>query len=562
MIAPLALLYFVPTVMKGLQSFRSDRSIGGVKEVTNVDNLATCVIKTRGRVHLTLSKIRSIRELFPKVKINIGDDGMDDLGFEYIPRIENVKYLKLAFDAGMSVSRNALIAMVDTPYVWLLDDDFIVADKFAALHAIGMLEKGEADLVGFEFGDRSHEGENAKSYAARLLETPCYFFMNPQENTLNVTTCFRSQRVSNFIARTSLLVGNPWESKLKLAEQNFFFADLAISLPETKIWSCPSTNIRDIAISSTSEYRYASERAFDYFNKAAVYFIQRHGRPLLSPSHVRGLVQTFCGKEASAVDLTTTSEFPNYLDYRHREKLSLPSCSKKLSPIWFLHITKTGGSAVEHAMSNIGIDVGSCLFKEQSLASNHTNLFHCSSISINPHFQRSKEEFYDSYVDRMRWRGSPWHVPPGFFEKDIPASVIFTVVRNPYDRLLSTFTCPWSGHKIHSEYSSSEALNEFTLNLLQNKGERDVLLIPQVDYVEWNSRKADYVLKYESLENDLAHMMETLNLFPVALDRVNEPASRRNLTAADFNCTVLGVINSHFSDDFSHFGYEKVSCDD
>lgn len=42
------------------------------------------------------------------------------------------------------------MAMVRTPFTWVMDDDYVVTDKEAALSSVGVLKAKLADVVGLE----------------------------------------------------------------------------------------------------------------------------------------------------------------------------------------------------------------------------------------------------------------------------------------------------------------------------------------------------------------------------------------------------------------------------
>lgn len=110
----------------------------------------------------------------------------------------------------------------------------------------------------------------------------------------------------------------------------------------------------------------------------------------------------------------------------------------------FVHITKTGGSAIESAGFQRGILWGACHFLSLPDVG-------CTRPDLNytaPNFQ--------SFA-----LTSPWHSPPELLSRyasSDPARFnqlypyrgadLFAVVRNPYDRAVSEYYCPWQGFHI------------------------------------------------------------------------------------------------------------------
>src|SRR5262249_48067864 len=77
----------------------------------------TIIIKTFQPPACLDRAIRSIRKYYPKVHIIVADDGFE-------PALRNdVEYIRLPTDVGVSAGRNALLERVKTPYFLLTDDD-------------------------------------------------------------------------------------------------------------------------------------------------------------------------------------------------------------------------------------------------------------------------------------------------------------------------------------------------------------------------------------------------------------------------------------------------------
>lgn len=79
----------------------------------------TAVVKTFERPRVARRLIRSIRRFYPELRIIVVDDSREPTRFE---GVENVH---LPYDSGVSVGRNEALRRVETPFVLVLDDDFI-----------------------------------------------------------------------------------------------------------------------------------------------------------------------------------------------------------------------------------------------------------------------------------------------------------------------------------------------------------------------------------------------------------------------------------------------------
>ena len=120
----------------------------------------------------------------------------------------------------------------------------------------------------------------------------------------------------------------------------------------------------------------------------------------------------------------------------------------------FIHITKTGGTAVETiAARDANITWGICHFQFQ---------LNLGPACLRPNWVHQVDLFKAS---------PPWHAPPQWMNPNpYLGSDTFTIVRNPYDRIISEFYCKYYGfHRDeYSEQHNAEATNiARTLNMTQ-----------------------------------------------------------------------------------------------
>src|SRR4051812_42436098 len=103
------------------------------------------------------------------------------------------------------------------------------------------------------------------------------------------------------------------------------------------------------------------------------------------------------------------------------------------SKIKFVHITKTGGTSIEEVGKSNGMLWGRY----------DDNIKDCKTLfEVNPAY---------------------WHTPIRFFEKNpyTKNNILFTVVRNPYERIVSECFCKWGGKYKNEEFSSAEEFNRY-----------------------------------------------------------------------------------------------------
>lgn len=101
----------------------------------------TAIIKTFQRPDDLDRLVRSIRRFYPELPILVGDDGPTPS-----PR-DDVEYLRLPPDIGVSAGRNALLQSVRTPYFVLLEDDFEFCRRTKIEKLVHLIDRGELDIA-------------------------------------------------------------------------------------------------------------------------------------------------------------------------------------------------------------------------------------------------------------------------------------------------------------------------------------------------------------------------------------------------------------------------------
>lgn len=79
----------------------------------------TAVVKTFERPRVVRRLIRSIRRFYPDLRVIVVDDSRVPI------ELGGVENVHLPYDSGVSVGRNEALRRVETPFVLVLDDDFI-----------------------------------------------------------------------------------------------------------------------------------------------------------------------------------------------------------------------------------------------------------------------------------------------------------------------------------------------------------------------------------------------------------------------------------------------------
>ncbi len=267
---------------------------------------------------------------------------------------------------------------------------------------------------------------------------------------------------------------------------------------------------------------------------------------------------------------------------------SKPPPRRKLE---YIHITKTGGSAIEHEASiQQNITWGACHYLNMTSNGNGCNhpdigLFHKYNESNIP---------LPSKGINIRL-GEPWHTPPHWllhnpFENDDT----FTVVRNPYSRTVSHYYCKYKGYTgkgKKGDKNNATIMNEWIQDLMNltkikidlthhdivyddqhnlivghhNLMKKNNLILvhflPQHYYVydKDGQKIIDHVLKNENLNQEFSMLMNEYGInITLPQTKWNGRSSDNLLTHHDLDNLTISMINDLYHDDFHRFNYTKI----
>ncbi len=187
----------------------------------------TLVVKAFERPHVVESLLDSIDRFYGRVggslRILIGDDG-EGARPPRFPSRNAVTWLRLPYDIGVSAGRNALVDRVETPYLVLLDDDFVFTRETSLETFAATLDaRPEIDLLAGTVVDRGRkvrricrtvrlaDGVLRRSRAPKAEQGPLRFWdFVPQF----------------FVARTDVVRRVRWREEYKIGgEHEAFFLD-------------------------------------------------------------------------------------------------------------------------------------------------------------------------------------------------------------------------------------------------------------------------------------------------------------------------------------------------
>lgn len=173
----------------------------------------TALIKTFERPKIAKRLIDSIRRFYPSLRIIVVDDSRTPT------RFEGVKTIVLPYDSGVSAGRAAGLEQITTPYLLLLDDDFVFSRRTRIGPVLAWMEAHpEADIVGGEvfylpfYRTLPHQGLHWTSASP----------IRPEGSLLGGLPV-RDKVPNFFLAKTASIRKVNWDPELKRKDHADFF---------------------------------------------------------------------------------------------------------------------------------------------------------------------------------------------------------------------------------------------------------------------------------------------------------------------------------------------------
>mmetsp|Transcript_9958 Transcript_9958/g.20609 ORF Transcript_9958/g.20609 Transcript_9958/m.20609 type:complete len:283 (-) Transcript_9958:3-851(-) len=197
------------------------------------------------------------------------------------------------------------------------------------------------------------------------------------------------------------------------------------------------------------------------------------------------------------------------------------------------------------------------------------------------HWKRIKEAWSKGLVAPHEncMKSEPWHLPPSLFlQSPYEGFEVFTVVRDPYERAISEFRCPWKGYqaptgssqerKAQRAAATAAQLNVWLQKKLRGGAARQPFrnghLIPQhlylVDGCGARLIPERNVLRMECLDGAFAELVSRYGLTPAPLRRANESSMPR-FTIWDLTAETCRLVESEYAEDFDLLGYPRLTLD-
>jgi GT2 family glycosyltransferase len=272
----------------------------------------TALIKTFLRDDYLFMCVQSLHDTYPDIRIIVADDGRSGPKKEAVLRGMGVeRYIRLPYDVGTCVGRNALIDACQTPYFLLGDDDFYY-DESARLWDLRAMMR-VADIAG---GAVSYLG------AVGHYEASLVFHDNPKHVTCeDIDRNYREfpaaihQRIryaktdlvfNFFIGKTEVGRRIRWDETLHAIDHDDFF--LSAYRAGVSVAYCPDSVVthRKVELPVPAEY---SRRRFN--NTDAAKLTAKWGQDLLPMSGLTGPI-VLPGAPAPEAPAQSPAQSPAY----------------------------------------------------------------------------------------------------------------------------------------------------------------------------------------------------------------------------------------------------------
>ena len=138
----------------------------------------------------------------------------------------------------------------------------------------------------------------------------------------------------------------------------------------------------------------------------------------------------------------------------------------------------------------------------------------------------------------------------------------FCFVRNPYDRVYSTYL----NLKYADDHSGwadpiKKFLNfeDFILNFQKTDCVKFIHLQPQFDYISINNKSCmDFIGRFEKLRKDMIAVEKKININHIPLKKIRTTEEKFKLEDPKIYTQYMkDIIYEFYKDDFINFGYEK-----
>ena len=216
----------------------------------------------------------------------------------------------------------------------------------------------------------------------------------------------------------------------------------------------------------------------------------------------------------------------------------------------FVHITKTGSSAIEMVGGMIGIIWGAWHYRK-------FDFLHCPEGSEDFNNRSSKLDKGALHNSNVRSTNLRWHIPPNWLKSNLfEGSITFTMVRSLYTRVISEYYCPWVGYK-GAQKGDPQIMNDWTRKIINGAIACDHFP-PQHCYVydTFGKQVIDEVLHFENFKSDIIKLNQKHDLgitIPHTTNIAKVTGNEKKLNIHDLDNKSICTINQVYKTDFEKF---------
>lgn len=157
--------------------------------VADVQDEVSVIFATMDRYECAERLLASIRAVYPRMAVLVGDQSKDRGGAKKLARA-GATVVEMPFDAGVCATRNALVERVETPYFILCDDDFVWSEETNFFDPLTLLKANPAVAV---VGGRLYDIYSPTPSKAAPRHWERYMHLDPIKRKLLMVPLERTQ---------------------------------------------------------------------------------------------------------------------------------------------------------------------------------------------------------------------------------------------------------------------------------------------------------------------------------------------------------------------------------
>ncbi len=134
----------------------------------------------------------------------------------------------------------------------------------------------------------------------------------------------------------------------------------------------------------------------------------------------------------------------------------------------------------------------------------------------------------------------------------------FAFVRNPYDRLYSTYiNLKYDGHPWAVDIKKKNTFREFVLDFNESKYSKYIHLQPQSDYIMYDNKIAvNFLGKFENLKENFRTVENILKISNKELKKLRSSGTKHS-ESKFYDEDMKNIVREIYKEDFERFGYDK-----